>query len=399
MPLSKVTPGALITATAWNEVIDEFDKKLDKTGGTMTGPLTVNAPVSSLPQLSLSGGNSDLAATQGDLRIGNASAQLRIGVDTSGVGLGESRIRALGGSSKLILGAGTSDVCVIDNNSVVTFHSPTGATLLAISGGDLILPARSNPDWHVVNANGIRGNGKWCRAFVNWKANANAPDELHINWGNDFAGGTHIGSGLHLANSDIYFSKTDHVHTGLGNPAGHAAIENSTAPYNTLMILGRMVNGRRKVSLWDDVTVHGDFFVPSLPFGDRGNAQFEASTGRFFYDNSSRSYKTNIQPWEDDFKKMLQLQPRTYTRDHSPEHTEIGYIAEELQSLGLNKLVYYDDKGQPDGLNYTKMCMYLLEILRDHEAKLNPKSPYLERYVEATDAPGKKSATKSNSKK
>lgn len=41
MALPTVTPGELITSTAWNNMIAEIDKKLDKSGGTMTGPLSI----------------------------------------------------------------------------------------------------------------------------------------------------------------------------------------------------------------------------------------------------------------------------------------------------------------------------------------------------------------------
>lgn len=61
-----------------------------------------------------------------------------------------------------------------------------------------------------------------------------------------------------LSNSDIYFTKTDHNHTGIGNTAGYAAIENAS-DYNTLMILGRAngIGGVRSVSIWDRLDVNG----------------------------------------------------------------------------------------------------------------------------------------------
>lgn len=61
-----------------------------------------------------------------------------------------------------------------------------------------------------------------------------------------------------LSNSDIYFTKTDHNHTGIGNTAGNAAIENASN-YNTLMILGRAngIGGVRSVSIWDRLDVNG----------------------------------------------------------------------------------------------------------------------------------------------
>jgi hypothetical protein len=70
--------------------------------------------------LSLSGGNWDLNQTEGDLKIGNNAYRLKIGVDTGGAGAGDVRIRAQGGTNRLMLGSGTSDVLTIDSDKKVT---------------------------------------------------------------------------------------------------------------------------------------------------------------------------------------------------------------------------------------------------------------------------------------
>lgn len=116
--------------------------------------------------------------------------------------------------------------------------------------------------------------------------------------------------------------------------------------------------------------------------GDQKNVQYNASTGEIGYDNSTRRDKRDITPLEDDFGKIMQLQPRKYTRPENRENWEIGYIAEEAKSLGLEHLVFYDEENKPDGINYRKLCLYLVEIVREHERQLNPGSPYLEKYVE-----------------
>jgi len=116
--------------------------------------------------------------------------------------------------------------------------------------------------------------------------------------------------------------------------------------------------------------------------GDKRNVQYNDATGEIGFDNSSRKEKRDISPLKDDFGKVLQLQPRKYTRPFDRNHWEIGYIAEEAQSLGLENLVFYDEDNNPDGINYRKLCLYLVEIVRQHEQKLNPDSPHLEKYIE-----------------
>ncbi len=66
---------------------------------------------------------------------------------------------------------------------------------------------------------------------------------------------------IRAGNSDIYFTKTDHVHSGIGNTAGYAAIENAQN-LDALAILGRTGTDRgRKVRLWDYLEVNGPLDV------------------------------------------------------------------------------------------------------------------------------------------
>ena len=116
--------------------------------------------------------------------------------------------------------------------------------------------------------------------------------------------------------------------------------------------------------------------------GDKKNVQYNEATGEIGYDNSSRKEKRDITLLDDDFGKVLQLQPRKYTRPFDRKQWEIGYIAEEAQALGLENLIFYDKDNNPDGINYRKLCLYLVEIVREHEKKLNPNSPHLEKYIE-----------------
>ena len=119
-----------------------------------------------------------------------------------------------------------------------------------------------------------------------------------------------------------------------------------------------------------DVRVTGRLFVNNVPNGDRRNVQWDNSSRLFYQDNSSRTTKENITSLEDDFTKILQVAPKTYTRPSDAEHWEIGYIAEEFHELGLNQLIYYDEDGSPGAINYRKISMYLVEVVKELEKKL-----------------------------
>ena len=68
--------------------------------------------------LDINSGQWDLDTTEGDLRIGNDTYRLKIGVATGGGGAGIARIRAQGGQNRLILGANNSDVLTIKSSGV-----------------------------------------------------------------------------------------------------------------------------------------------------------------------------------------------------------------------------------------------------------------------------------------
>jgi hypothetical protein len=85
---------------------------------------------------------------------------------------------------------------------------------------------------------------------------------------------------LYCGNSDLYFSKTNHNHSRIGNTKGYAAIENAKN-YDALMILGRAgTTVGRKVRLWDYLEVNGPLItkkshtikigVPKSPYGNDG---------------------------------------------------------------------------------------------------------------------------------
>ncbi len=97
-------------------------------------------------------------------------------------------------------------------------------------------------------------------------------DYLQINGSMDITGNVGIGittpkakldvqGDIHAGNSDIYFTKVDHNHTGFGNTAGYAAIENAKN-YDALMILGRAGASKgRYVRLWDYLQINGSMDI------------------------------------------------------------------------------------------------------------------------------------------
>jgi hypothetical protein len=125
-----------------------------------------------------------------------------------------------------------------------------------------------NKDFLQITADKIDGSWDWSNGITLRKsgdvgiANANPLAKLDVNGNANINGELSVTAKISAANSDLYFTKTDHQHTGLGNNAGSAAIENDGNLYKALMILGRNIgsnnNVNRQVKVWDDLTVSRD---------------------------------------------------------------------------------------------------------------------------------------------
>lgn len=139
------------------------------------------------------------------------------------------------------------------------------------------------------------------------------------------------------------------------------------------------------LSVTGGLNISGALYVATMPLGDKKNVQWDDVTGQFYYDNSSRRYKENISTIDDDFSRLLNVTPKTYTRPGNPGVWEIGYIAEEFDEAGLDKLVWYDETGQPEGINYDKIVLYTNENVKAQNERikeLEEKVKILEQALE-----------------
>jgi len=80
-------------------------------------------------------------------------------------------------------------------------------------------------------------------------------------------------------------------------------------------------------------------------------------------ETSSIALKENINPIENALDKILQLNPVTYDRKNNISKNEAGLIAEEVNEV-LPNIVTKDGNGNPEGINYTKLSVYLIDAIK-----------------------------------
>lgn len=86
---------------------------------------------------------------------------------------------------------------------------------------------------------------------------------------------------------------------------------------------------------------------------------------------SSRRYKQDIAPFGGS-RAILRVQPMLFHLKTQPTGAkELGAIAEDVHALGLRHLVRYDEHGRPDGLNYDKMALYLIPIIKEQQQQID----------------------------
>jgi hypothetical protein len=238
---------------------------------------------------------------------------LKLSVDASGAKLGTDNAFSLSiltdGSPRMAIdaagnvGIGTTptiaEKLTVNGNLKATSFLGNGATLdgivkkagdtmtgpltiqntLTVSGG-AITPATGNSENAGImfpkNPGGGSGDAAWIRYYprtgeaTTLEIGTSSDNNDHIaliasgNVGigtNEPQGKLDVRGDIRAGNSDIYFTKTDHNYTGIGNTAGFAAIENAVN-YDALMIVGRAGTSKgRSVKLWDYLQVNGDLEV------------------------------------------------------------------------------------------------------------------------------------------
>ncbi len=128
-----------------------------------------------------------------------------------------------------------------------------------------------------------------------------------------------------------------------------------------------------------DIRLTSANFTLTIPWSSTSsaaNAYIDAN-GRIWKSTSARKYKQDIEDAEIDVAAVLRMQPRTWRdraeveREPDSDRRYVGFIAEELDDLGLGEFVTRDEDGEADGIAYDRLVAAVIPVLRSLSERLN----------------------------
>ena len=84
---------------------------------------------------------------------------------------------------------------------------------------------------------------------------------------------------------------------------------------------------------------------------------------------SSLRYKNSIEDYGKGLEDIKQLRPVTY-KFNGEDVVTAGFIAEEVDAIGMDEYVVRNSEGKPDALNYGQMVALLVNGIKDLSAKV-----------------------------
>ena len=82
--------------------------------------------------------------------------------------------------------------------------------------------------------------------------------------------------------------------------------------------------------------------------------------------SSSLRYKHDVKTYGKGLSELMQLRPVTF-KFNGEDRTNAGFIAEEIDALGLEEVMLYDEEGRPDGVLYANMVALLTKAIQEQQ--------------------------------
>jgi hypothetical protein len=103
-----------------------------------------------------------------------------------------------------------------------------------------------------------------------------------------------------------------------------------------------------------------------------GTAVYVDTSGNLYRFTSSLRYKRDVVDYTNGLTELLKIQPKFYKSKNSKEGEKIfaGLIAEQIDEIGLNEFVEYNNEGQPDAVHYSAMTALLVKAIQEQQVQI-----------------------------
>ena len=393
------------TITATTLVVQTITSSISSiTGSTNFGSLSSNTHTFTGSINASGSGNFSGSLTATDLIISDTYANdplIKLVTTTSGNV--EVQMRTATTTYNAGIGVVTSgyDFSLFTNNTTRLFISASGNVGIGTTA-----PSFSLDVYAPVNNQGIRINSAQAAVLYlystyntannrNWGmyTNSNVFGDFDIRQSNAKDGDmTSGGNGT----SRLYIKNDGNVGIGTTNP-GEKFVVQTTANNWTGNFVGNTTSGQSLGLLITAGTTSADaaFYIQDSSgsfnsFKVRGDGWLVSPTtynntsgvsanvgidsaGNIFRATSSSKYKKDIKPYNKGLDTVLLMNPIYYKSksEFDGDKQFAGFIAEEINTLGLNEFVQYNDENnEPEGLNYGNMTALLVKAIQELTARV-----------------------------
>jgi hypothetical protein len=161
--------------------------------------------------------------------------------------------------------------------------------------------------------------------------------------------------------------------------SGNLLVGTTSATNNgRLKVQGSSTSGSDYMVQFTDSAASNAFYIKNdrTVFSDGVYNSTTASAANVFINSSAQlqrstsslRYKENVQDATHGLSEVLKLRSVTYNGKNDGDKVFGGFIAEEVDTAGLNEFVVYDEDGKPDALHYGNMVALMAKAIQEQQA-------------------------------